>query len=380
MRFHGASSQIRCLAHILHLVVKDILKVLDAGDTNEAKASLDNILTKGAEQYKASGAIYRLRLLVLWISRTPARRQKWHQLCAKMVQYDVDTRWNSTYIMLSDALRCQQELIAFTKDPDYSDISALALNMDEWTIIRQICDILAPFDEWTRTVSTSRSTIAVTMPIYYEIGAYLKAISSQSDLDISIRNAVTTGLVKYNKYHKLAGECVLYWLALFLDPRVKCDWFKLRLSNKANNEVLSNIRKFIRDEYNEQSIIPTSAPDTSFDSVELRMLRALNSTNEASGSEIDRYITSPTIVYHPVGGIVDPQWVPKWWKANANEWPLLTQVARDILAIPPSEVPVERLFNTGRDMVGLRRSDLGAETMRVLMILKDDQNRQLRSQ
>jgi hypothetical protein len=43
--------------------------------------------------------------------------------------------------------------------------------------------------------------------------------------------------------------------------------------------------------------------------------------------------------------------------------------AREILAIPGSEVDCERLFN-GRDLLGIRRYTMSGETMRIMMLLK----------
>jgi hypothetical protein len=44
--------------------------------------------------------------------------------------------------------------------------------------------------------------------------------------------------------------------------------------------------------------------------------------------------------------------------------------AREILAIPASEVDCERLFNEGRDLLGIRRYTMSGETMRIMMLLK----------
>ena len=52
-------------------------------------------------------------------------------------------------------------------------------------------------------------------------------------------------------------------------------------------------------------------------------------------------------------------------------FPRTAAAARDYLSIPASEVAVERLFNQGRDLSGLRGHSLSAETMRKLMLLRD---------
>jgi hypothetical protein len=46
-------------------------------------------------------------------------------------------------------------------------------------------------------------------------------------------------------------------------------------------------------------------------------------------------------------------------------------IARDYLPIPGAEVDVKRLFNVARDILGLRQTLLGADTLRALILVKD---------
>ena len=48
-------------------------------------------------------------------------------------------------------------------------------------------------------------------------------------------------------------------------------------------------------------------------------------------------------------------WIHAWWKGHEDECPRMAAAARDYLAVPAVEVDVERLFNSGRDLLGLRR-------------------------
>jgi hypothetical protein len=73
----------------------------------------------------------------------------------------------------------------------------------------------------------------------------------------------------------------------------------------------------------------------------------------------------------------DPDWVLKWWKANAFQFPLMAMAVRDLLSVPGSEVDVERLFCGGRDLLGIPRFGLKGETMRILTLLKAYFERQL---
>jgi hypothetical protein len=46
-------------------------------------------------------------------------------------------------------------------------------------------------------------------------------------------------------------------------------------------------------------------------------------------------------------------------------------ITRDYLPISGAEVDIKRLFNIIRDILGLRRTLLGADTLRALILVKD---------
>jgi hypothetical protein len=48
----------------------------------------------------------------------------------------------------------------------------------------------------------------------------------------------------------------------------------------------------------------------------------------------------------------------------------MARAAREILAIPASEVDCERLFGQAKDLLGIRRYAITGETIRVMMLLK----------
>jgi hypothetical protein len=52
MHFHGEDSYIRCLAHVINLIYKAILKELKASTHKEAKAILDTMANATIEQGK----------------------------------------------------------------------------------------------------------------------------------------------------------------------------------------------------------------------------------------------------------------------------------------------------------------------------------------
>ena len=89
-------------------------------------------------------------------------------------------------------------------------------------------------------------------------------------------------------------------------------------------------------------------------------------------SKINRYLDGPLVDWD---GSDDPNWVLQQWKANSLQYRIMSRVARDYLPIPPAEVDCERLFSSGRDLLGLRRHTMLPETMKALLLVRDQYRR-----
>jgi hypothetical protein len=101
MRFRGRKSFIPCLAHIINLICKDVLASLKAGSAGEAKAMLDELAKQNDPKFTSThgthGVVVKIRLMTLWIARSPQRRQDWKEVSPnKQVSYDVDSRTQPT--------------------------------------------------------------------------------------------------------------------------------------------------------------------------------------------------------------------------------------------------------------------------------------------
>ena len=56
-----------------------------------------------------------------------------------------------------------------------------------------------------------------------------------------------------------------------------------------------------------------------------------------------------------------------WWKANSSKYPALSQLARDVLAMPISTVASESAFSTGGRILDPFRSSLSPMMVEVLV-------------
>jgi len=384
MRFRGRKSFIPCLAHVINLVCKDFLSSLKAGSVKEAKAMLDEIAAKKHNGFTAGvhntkGAIVKIRLLVLWIARSPQRRQEWKAISpTKQVSYDVDTRWNSTYTMICDALRLRKELGEYVRSRP--ELSALQLTDEEWLILQQVAKVLKPFWEHTNAVSKSCPTIVESLPIYWSLDDLLDDVKNAegdfADVNCEIQVAVEKAIRKLDKFTKKMDDNILHYVACIMDPRIKTTFIEAQMSSSDSQNIIREVRSFLKKLYPFETTVSTQSERPSgMSETTWKTLRKVRPSQAILTSDIDKYIDSPPVDWsHQLIEDGDPDWVPKWWKANTFAYPLMAQAVRDYLPVPSAEVAIERVFSGGRDVLGLRRQSMSAETMRWLMLLKGRNN------
>jgi hypothetical protein len=162
----------------------------------------------------------------------------------------------------------------------------------------------------------------------------------------------------------------IYYIALILNPQYKTRLLEQELGDEASDLIIRNIKEVLHQEY-PPIISPSPIPSSSQfprQSLEARLLSKIQPSTSLI-SDIDRYFNDP-LAQIPEESARDPNWLFNWWKVHKDEYPRMAAAARDYLAIPASEVSVERLFSAGRDLIGLRRYSLHANTMRQLSLLR----------
>lgn len=135
----GKWTHVRCMAHIMNLVVQDGLK--DVG------ISVD-----------------RVRAGVRWVRQSPARLKRFKEfavmdniVCQKSLCLDVPTRWNSNYLMLSVAIEYEKVFDRFSEE-DYVFMRDLGEGpglptSNDWANMRRLVGFLQHFYLLTLRVS-----------------------------------------------------------------------------------------------------------------------------------------------------------------------------------------------------------------------------------
>ncbi|KAM3301031.1 zinc finger BED domain-containing protein RICESLEEPER 2 [Capsicum chacoense] len=211
MKF-GEHLHVRCMAHILNLIVQDGLKEIGA-------------------------SVKRVRQMVKYIKVSPARIRKFNECCEfenieckKSLCLDVPTRWNSTYLMLDTAHHFE---IAFNRyDREDSGLSIyLATNVcedgsvagvlknDDWQNLRNMIIFLNWFYDLTVKAS---GALYVTSNVHFEdiIELYNYLKECMEDNDLALRKIAKKMKEKFVKYWG-APEKInkLFFIASILDPR-----------------------------------------------------------------------------------------------------------------------------------------------------------------
>jgi len=116
-----------CFAHTLNLIVRESLKHIQ-GTVTKVKSVVEyvNRSTVATERLKAT--------------------QKQMGLEELRLKQDVITRWNSTYYMLKRFWLQKEAIIATIA---LVNPSLPTLTLDEWDMIKDVCEILKPFEEVT---------------------------------------------------------------------------------------------------------------------------------------------------------------------------------------------------------------------------------------
>ena len=295
---------------------------------------------------------------------------------------------------------------------DGDRLKKFMLDDNEWELLDELCNILAPFEKATRDFSGSTYvTLSQMIPIITNLTNSLKPfslyeeheepddktinsdseeslINQQAEMDYNNISEVLEN-VKKNIYESLKH----YWampnefgmIAALLDPRYK------DLNFVSDDEIKVKIRSILQAQYDQlkfemqqQSTPPsptististtstiTSTPSTR--SLRLHQARREQKTKEVfqtekstllsgSADEITTYFLLPVARENK-----NPL---NWWKSKQEIFPILSILARKYLGIPATSVASERLFSDAGNHITAKRSLLDPSLLGKMVFLK----------
>jgi hypothetical protein len=210
----GKFFHVRCANHILNLVAKDGLAVI-------------------------GNAIGNIRMFITTIKRSPLQSEAFEK-CAKecdldtkkALSLDVATRWNSTYIMIRDAIYYKDAFDRLAKK-DKDRFGHMAPSSDDWLNAINISKCLKKFYDVTLLFSgTSYPTANHFFRKFSEIKMAIARWCKSSD--IIICTMAFSMRMKFDKYWDMNNTALA--VGAFLDPRYKHKMVELYMSKIYDSE------------------------------------------------------------------------------------------------------------------------------------------------
>lgn len=192
---------------------------------------------------------------------------------------------------------------------------------------------------------------------------------------------------KYDKYwDNIENMNFLLYVAVALDPRNKLRYVVFCIEmiygkgTSKTKEILGKVKKTLEDLFNhyEKKAEKTKVPNT-HDSSSSGVPGTFGDTKFDLEREFDKYddevedCKNEVEIYLADGREKRDERFDLlgWWKANSVKFPILSQIARHVLAMPISTVASESAFSTGGRVIDKYRSSLNPDTAEALICTQD---------
>ena len=432
MDMEPEKNRLRCMGHVLNLTARAILF---GNDVDALQESLENPLSAMDEVgiWRKKGPIGELHNVVRYICASSQRIQRFKEVQKRPevennvqahldgtssatswnLEHDNETRWNSTYKMVTRALELRQAIQIFLQDiqadhavdvarkkavqRDRPAILDDALDDDDWDTITYYKEVLHPISHATKKLegdgkSGRNGVIWEVYPVfeflikhYYEMEEQFKhGNQTQKNFCASIN----LGIEKLDEYYRKMDDTPAYAAAVVLQPQFKWAWFQGAWGKKPNGpEWLQHAQALVQELWDEYKDTPiandpwkdgppskrTKANDNDFiDDLNQQCIQNVSSSASAAGSasqpptedEYNWYCGQPLVPrskdFNPI----------KWWLGMATQLPRLSAMAVAILTIPAMSAKAERIFSHCGNIVRPNRARLAPDSLAAVMCLK----------
>lgn len=326
-----------CFAHTLQLVIKDGLK----------KAG------------QITSVIKRCVKLVSFVRKSTIAAdvlEKEYRL-----QSDNSTRWNSQLKMIRSVLKVPEDKLALIAD-------APILSSYDRNVLKDLVEILTPFEEATDIVQISNVPSAgYVLPCVRGLLHHINHCSTKfhSSFVQALKASLTERVSSYENNDS-------YVLAAMLDPRFKLRWCVSGSDKLKYQEMLKlEAQKWLSSDPASDQSESTNADEPPLEPPSKKVKTLFDFMAEpeselhrsSSVGDIEKYLSSPC---QPME--IDPA---SYWKQNELEYgETLPRMAKEILSIPSSSAPVERLFSIAGKVFTPSRCRLKDSRFEQLMFIR----------
>jgi len=293
------SVHFRCLAHIIHLGVSSAIKELDS-------------LIKPARDFVSHVRSSRKRTEIFEAVQEKLFCEgefSMHSRPLKLIDY-VDTRWNSTFLMLRRVLQLRPA-IAKTIETQVGFDKSIEI---EWDALAVLLSFLRPFYELTERISAEKYPTVSSINVFVErIVSHLAKTTGNPRVDLC-----AAVISKKLDAYLVNLKCDVIEIAGWLDPRIKLSSLR---PEQTKEGAKTRLRAYLdRDLDSLENSYSSTATRISDDSIFSDIY-----VHEANEDEVDRYFDAPREKADRVS--------LEFWKYNASKYPKLFSLAISLLPI-----------------------------------------------
>lgn len=390
--FNIEDQHFRCFAHVLNLAVQDILKVMDVEqneernieclnyeeeNVNDSYTEIDDEINVLSDNGVAN-IVKKIRKLNCKIRNSEVLNKKLISFCSAFdikyikPQLDSKTRWNSTHDMLQISYHLKNALDKLCESNEA--LKMYSLKSTEWILVEKIVDFLQDFKCVSEKISGENYITLPTAVIAFnclldkvEKKCFeLDAKRERDSIDEKLINAFQKGRDKLLKHYRKCNW--IYCISLVLDPRVKIEGLDTTVwGRELKKETLKKFKEIYRlyyEKFNTEKICEeplNKKRKKSEESLDFDILFVKPDISKSWEKEIDDYLQAP----RPDSNTK----ILLWWKDHANIYPIISKMAKDILCIPASSVPSERLFSEAALVLTKNRCSLKDESIKALICI-----------
>ncbi|KAL3370645.1 hypothetical protein AABB24_007614 [Solanum stoloniferum] len=358
---------VRCAAHILNLVVSDGVKLFEN--------SCD----------KVDNACF-----YIFHMNSSSRINQFKELCNacklpfRKVPKHVKTRWNSFYEMLEVAYTYKEPItMQFNSHNAYPEFK---LNDSDWNEVNELRIFLKSFYDATKIFSGMYyPTISEILIHICEISYIFVEYKTNELFTIAIEVMIT----KFKKYFFPIPQ--IYLTATLFNPEykeygakalVECLYQNLDIKPEETPDLVTcqnSIKLLAKEMYDKYcSLDNIENPQMSMPQVgahgRVKHKLGLDSSNKC---EFVKYLEQGS------DNITNDEGIPQllnWWRARGTQFPKLSRMVKDVLAIQGSSVASEAAFSAARFQIGDHRYSLAEDSLEISVLFRDWINAERRNQ
>ena len=352
LTFKTFGKRLSCFAHTLQLVVN--------------KFSHDSSFASTMK--KVNG-------LVKKVNKSSRATEQLLSECRKKLISSCPTRWSSTYLMVQRLLEVREKLGKVLELLEWDNLAT-----SEWKTLENIQKLLKPFAQYTSLIGgEDYSTISSVIPIVMELNLHLeetKKCLELKNVSCLLQSELKRRFRKYTDPNDSDYE-PFFLMSTMLDPR-----YRVLLNSPQAESTKKQLLKRLKDAAGHSDspvsvASETGSPEETDEPPAVKRFHHLSRLIEEKTKEgieevskappgkreLEHYLQNTQPLTEEADAL-------QFWIESDKTYPLLSSIALDLLTIPGSSTPVERVFSVAGESTSGKRNRLADQNLEREIILR----------